>query len=329
LKQQGEHIHNIINDLDIQPMWNGLFSLDQFIQTPMHQLVEGLVKSSIEILILFMKFHKKWTKFSKLCNEFLEDIETLHLSYCMTDGLTNVDDMKTGGWLAETYLAFSRIMIVITGHIDEYIHHDELGLNELQLMFESLFALISRLMSDAIIDTDTIRDYIKLFLSVCHFYEDEIGFEENSKGDKINPFWYNKSNYVSLLNLPDQIKTYGPVRLHWEGVKEKFIHNVKPTLKNKRTSVTYLVAKLEKIFKKNNFSLILNRYDDKPSSKKYQKYKDLKLYKSVVEIESSILNWESIAGLIMNDQPGKKFVLVKADDKLYLHKVNMDKKIHL
>ena len=72
--------------------------------------------------------------------------------------------------------------------------------------------------------------------------------------------------------------------------------------------------------------MILNRYDDKPSSKKYQKYKDLKLYKSVDEIESSILNWESIAGLIMNDQPGKIFVLVKADDKLYLHKMNMDKK---
>ena len=119
LKQQGEHVHNIINDLDIPPMWNGLFSLDQFIETPMHQLFEGLVKSSIEVLILFMKFHKKWTKFSKLCNEFLEDIEALHLSYCMTDGSTNVDDMKTGEWLVETYLAFSRIMIVITGHIDE------------------------------------------------------------------------------------------------------------------------------------------------------------------------------------------------------------------
>lgn len=325
IKQQGKDFTNMINDMDMPPMWNGLLSLDQFIETPMHLLFEGLVKSSIEILILYMKFHKKWTKFSKLCNELLEDIETLHLSYCMTDGLTNVDDMKTGGWLAETYLAFSRIMIVIIGHIDEYIHHDELGLNELQLMFESLFALISRLMSDTNINTDEIGEYIKLFLGICHFYEDEIGFEINSKGDKTNPFWYNKSNYVSLLNLPDQIKTYGPVRLHWEGVKEKFIQNVKPTLKNKRTSVSYLVTKLEKIFKTNNFNLILNRYDNKPSSKSYHKYKDLKLYKSALEIESSILNWESISALIMKDQPGKIFVAVKTQDKLKLHKMIMDK----
>ena len=109
-----------------------------------------------------------------MCNEILEDIETLHLSYCMADGLTNSDDMKTGGWLAETYLAFSRIMIVFIGHISEYIHHDELGILELQLMFQSLYALLSRLMSDDINIQSNIDDYIKIFLSICHFYEEDI-----------------------------------------------------------------------------------------------------------------------------------------------------------
>ena len=127
---------NIINNMELPPIWCGLLSLDQFIETPMHLLFEGIVKSSIELLILYMKYHKKWTKFAKLCNEFLEDIESLHLSYCVADGFTNYEDMKTGGWLAETYLAFSRIMIVLIGHIDEYIHHDELGLLELKLMFQ-------------------------------------------------------------------------------------------------------------------------------------------------------------------------------------------------
>ncbi len=70
----------------------------------------------------------------------------------------------------------------------------------------------------------------------------KIGFEENSY-----PFWYRKSNFVSLLNLSDQIKEYGPLYLHWEGVREKFIQHVKPALTNMRTTVSYLVTKLEKI----------------------------------------------------------------------------------
>ena len=35
------------------------------------------------------------------------------------------------------------------------------------------------------------------------------------KGEK--PIWITKSNYLSLLNLPDQMKEFGPLRLYWEG----------------------------------------------------------------------------------------------------------------
>ena len=323
-KKEGKGFIYILRDLEIPPMWSGLLTLDQFIETPMHLLFEGLVKSSLELLILYMKFHKKWSKFAKMCNEILEDIETLHLSYCMADGLTNSDDMKTGGWLAETYLAFSRIMIVFIGHISEYIHHDELGILELQLMFQSLYALLSRLMSDDINIQSNIDDYIKIFLSICHFYEEDIGFETNSKGNKQHPFWYNKSNYVSLLNLTDQIGTYGPLRLHWEGIKEKFIQNVKPILKNKRTSATYLVTKLEKIYKKNNFNLIMSRWDNDSNKKKYKKYKDVKFYKSYQEVNLSIQSYESISGLILKEQPNKIFIVAKMNHQFNLHKLILD-----
>ena len=315
---------SIVDELKIPPMWCGLLTLDQFIETPMHLIFEGLVKSSIELLTLYMKFHKKWTKFAKMCNEILEDIETLHLSFCMADGLTNSDDMKTGGWLAETYLAFSRVMIVFIGHVSEYIHHDELGYLELQLMFQSLYALISRLMSNDVSNQSNIDEYIKIFLGLCHFYEEDIGFETNSKGDKHHPFWYNKSNYVSLLNLPEQIKTYGPLRLHWEGVKEKFIQHVKPILKNKRTSASYLVCKLEKIYKQTNFNLITSTWTKESKKKIYQKYKDVKIYKSCQEVSASLKNHESISGLIVKEQPNKIFTIVKKEQQFLLYKLLLD-----
>ena len=34
-------------------------------------------------------------------------------------------------------------------------------------------------------------------------------------GDK--PIWISKSNFMSLLNLPKQMKQFGPLRLYWEG----------------------------------------------------------------------------------------------------------------
>ena len=33
----------------------------------------------------------------------------------------------------------------------------------------------------------------------------------------MKPTWVKKSNYLSLLNIPTQMKLYGPMRLYWEG----------------------------------------------------------------------------------------------------------------
>ena len=83
-----------------------ILTLDQFIETPMHHLFEGLIKSSIEILMLYLKFHKKWSSFARLKNDILNDISSLNLNYCATDSFNNDKDYKTGRWLAENYVAF-------------------------------------------------------------------------------------------------------------------------------------------------------------------------------------------------------------------------------
>ena len=58
-------------------MWIGSLNLDQFLDTPMHQLFEGLVKSSLEILSQYLKYHKKWAKFGKTMNELIDDVASL------------------------------------------------------------------------------------------------------------------------------------------------------------------------------------------------------------------------------------------------------------
>lgn len=221
--------------------WKSSLQLDNFVETPMHHIFEGIVKSIIEVQMEFFKIHNKWSAFGGYSNNILADIQQLKLAYCRVEPFTSGKEYKTGGWIAETYLGYSRLMIILINQTDKMVTTSLRGYNELVVVIQVLYALISRLMQHNTSHVEQIDDYIKLFLSVCHFYETKVGLEENSF-----PFWYRKSNFVSLLNLSTQIKEYGPVYLHWEGVRERFIQYVKPSLTFMRNSVSYLVKKLEK-----------------------------------------------------------------------------------
>ena len=319
LKVRNDVIEAIFHT-NFPPMWTTILTLDQFIETPMHHLFEGLVKSSIEVLIVYFKFHKKWAKFARLVNDILDDVSSLNLSYCAVDSFSNEEDFKTGGWLAENYLGFSRIMIILIGHFDEFIHPDELGFIEIQSMFQSLFALLSRLMTKQQPDICMIENHIKLFLSICHFYEKDIGFEGNKNNGFAFPFWYRKSNFVSLLNLSKQIEQYGPVRLHWEGLKEKFIQKVKPFLSNKRTRVSYLVTKLEKIHRQNNFDSIVNNHVLDETTY-YERISEFQRFKSLNELDECLKNFESFSGVVMKSSPNKIFIVHDTNDEIRLHRV--------
>ena len=67
---------------------------------------------------------------------------------------------------------------------------------------------------------------------------------------------FEKSNFVSLLNLPQQVEEYGTIYLHWEGVRERFIQHVKPSLINMRSSVSYLVKKMKQIYQDNTLQYV-------------------------------------------------------------------------
>ena len=126
-------------------------------------------------------------------------------------------------------------------------------------------------------DTDKLNDYVKLFLASCHYYELSVGL-----GNQSIPLWFRKSNFVSLLNLPNQVKEYGSVYLHWEGVRERFIQHVKPALANMRTSVSYLVKKLNQIHQDNMLQLMYDNHVN-VSNHTYTRYDDV-----VMNMHSSI-----------------------------------------
>ena len=52
---------------------------------------------------------------------------------------------------------------------------------------------------------------IKIFLLVVEEMDSRV-HDQNS-----SPMWCAKSNFICLLNLPDTMRRYGPLRLLWEG----------------------------------------------------------------------------------------------------------------
>ena len=286
------NVENLFANFKHPSLWKSGLQLDDFVETPMHHLFEGIVKSIIELQMDFFKQHNKWSMFGSYSNNILADINQLKVAYCRAEPFTSGNEYKTGGWIAETFLGYSRLMIILINQTDKMITSTLLGYDELVLVIQVLYALISRLMQHDGNHTEQIDDYVKLFLSVCHFYEEKIGFEENSY-----PFWYRKSNFVSLLNLSAQIKEYGPVYLHWEGVRERFIQHVKPALTNMRTSTSYLMKKLQKIHQDNTLEIIYENLIDRSSSIN-NRYDDFQSFDSFQDVEDKIKNGLSFSGVV-------------------------------
>ena len=92
-----------------------------------------------------------------------------------------------------------------------------------------------------------------------------------------------KGNFVSLLNLREQIEFFGSVRLYWEGSRERFIQVVKAILVSMRRSVSYFVEKMTLIQKLNSFEWIKQDFRDSLSVER-----DIKCfhrYDSVQDVE--------------------------------------------
>ena len=53
---------------------------------------------------------------------------------------------------------------------------------------------------------------IKIYLTMVHKFDMALNGSVDRKFT-----WVQKSNYLSLLNLPNQMKMYGQMRCYWEG----------------------------------------------------------------------------------------------------------------
>ena len=101
--------NTILSRLKFPSLWTSNSELDKCIDTPMHQIFLGMMKSIIKFIGKWYKSQNRMTKFIDSFNKNMAAVQTLRLDCCKMDRITSVDKL-TGGWVAESYLAYARLM---------------------------------------------------------------------------------------------------------------------------------------------------------------------------------------------------------------------------
>ena len=224
------------------------------------------------------------------------------------------------GWVAENHLGFSRIIIQTSSVLSYILDPSTTALKDFKFMIQSWSCLISRLMTQEIISTDEIEDYIKIFLYLFH------KFEDNANVTKGNNFmWFNRGNFLSLLNLPDQISNFGSLRHYWEGSRERYIQIIKPFMKNMRQTDSFLATKMVQIYTKNILNNFLDIHENGIKHTKYDRYKTSFIYSTINEIESHIKDGKVLFMLhIAKNTSDTVYMCTKVDNQEYCVPVNFD-----
>ena len=284
-EQNPEHL-NPSATMEFPPMWNGSSDLDQHIDTPMHLLFQGVVKSVIEFTFEWIKLHNKLKPYGLFVDPIIINIKQLQCDFCRVETFSTAGDISTAGWIGESYLGFTRNICYIFSYIDRFVSEEfQREKKAFEFLHQTCSAMISRLMATEVVDISEIDDSIKLFLSAIDMCE-KLTFVESREA---NMFWSKRSNFLCLLNLPDQIKKFGRLRNYWEGSRERVIQTIKPFMKRNRDTSSFLQIQLEKTQRIQFLSSIQNSFDlSNQMNRKYDRYRNYIFYNSHQELNNSI-----------------------------------------
>ena len=295
----------------------------------MHHLFQGIVKSIFELTADWLT-HKVGNHFKKFClyiNGSLTKLHILGLDWCRMEPLVKGRTYTSGGWQAEQFLAFARCSLIVFSAIRDIVGNREVGINEHEFMSQTLLCFLSRLMHDDATKSDEQMHYIKCFLSACDLFE-HVAYQMNGS----NPIWHAKGNFLSLLNLPDQISHFGSLTNYWEGSRERSIQQIKPYLINMRSSSSFCKAKLKKMY---TTQTLKNMYEDHSpptmaQSIKNDRYSSFKVYPESRSLTSLIEENDVLSVIVTKSEQNEEdyFICkrIKESSLCQLFKVAFDDK---
>ena len=243
---------------------------EAYIDPIMHLVFYGVASSCIEEITNYLKLRKKHASFKRLLVRITDSIISLKLEWCklLPYGEGTFGGWVAENWVGyirickwvyshiDNYEAPSKPMkrwtmkensawlkahgLDSNGHATELrnrVNRHASKLNEapggdIKNVFNVLIAMmkmISLIMAEEVTETliNECDNAIKVFLSMVDIFD--AAMHNNERKTKI---WVRKSNFISLLNLPEQMRMYGPLRRYWEGGYrgEAMIQELKPLI---------------------------------------------------------------------------------------------------
>ena len=218
-------------------------------------------------------------------------------------------DKPFGSWVSENSLAYLRIIKCIYGILDDILDDDEVTESIIYLL-NMWQATVSRIMQ-SVVNDDLINDterHIKMFLSTLRDIENCYDLEEGTTKNK-KSFLQSTANLNGLLNLPDYMRAYGPLRLYWEGscIGEGIIKDIKPCITQGVHKPTFAQNALRRYYIDKFYQSMTNTdiVDDDESTQSLEtRYSDFRTYKNKQIVEDLLQHkpyGSAISLIILND----------------------------
>ena len=139
------------------------------------------------------------------------------------------------------------------------IHNKSCTVFDIESCIGSLISMVASIMSSRVCINKTPDDMereVKIFLTNIHNVDFAMN---NKKGKDYTPYWLSKYNFQSLLNLPSQMKAYGPLVNLWEGGNkgEGYLRFAKPIITNIHSKNWQINAHV-KLFSERSLESVLN-----------------------------------------------------------------------
>ena len=318
-------------------------AFERNVEAIMHLLFLGnteLIGDSVHTLLIRCN---KWTDFHSQSKKFLLELRGLYLDWAKfwTFGSTKT---PFGPYVSENCLALVRGMKSIYSNIDIILTNNNTQerkgyVKMAKKVISAWVAVVSRIMATRYTDSliNSTERHIKVFLSYFHDLE-ELNYTLDTKKDKTNKNAAHKSNrifttgnMVSMLNIPDQMRNFGPLRLFWEGGYKG--EGILALLKMSVTQGTHMpyfaTAALKRFYNDRALGQLLAKESKKTTwaSATTSGYHVHQTYKNVEELDNRIAEGKPLSGVWSNLEKkafcatgsgrknAKQYVEIKFDDQ--------------
>ena len=266
----------------------------------------GIVSSTIDQNRKSMKAMtnpKMLSIFMERSNDLLTKVQTLSLSWLKTNTFKKSDKNITPNWLSMEYVAVSRMYRHMFLDLTCIGNCDLKDLDDDMIFFmcavDAIHCLVPLIMTD-VTNNDIIhqtREAIKHMLS-C------IDLQDGSLDDV--RIWHIKPNFISALNLPENMIVFGPLILYWEGGLrgEKAIQELKALLYRVSSDNGWKKCALNNLLQQRTIewliSVLMDEMEQDSVKRKINRNARVHVYKNITEIQQKLNEYEPLSIVFLN-----------------------------